>query len=138
MAENPQEIVERTLRLKRWAVVGASPKPERYSHRIVKLLHERGFEVYPVRPALEHIDGIKAYPSIAALPVKVDVVDMVVNPEVGLRAMEEIRDAGIRDVWLQPGAESPEIHAFAREHGINAIEACVLAVLAIKRDFRHS
>ncbi|MDK2970685.1 MAG: uncharacterized protein PWP23_440 [Candidatus Sumerlaeota bacterium] len=137
MSESVQEIAEKTIRMKKWAVVGASPKPARYSHKIMQLLRERGFDVYPVRPAVSEIDGLKVYPSIAAIPEKVDVVDMVVNPEAGLKAMEEIRDAGIKYVWLQPGAESEEIHAFARENGITAIDACVLAVLTIKRDFRH-
>jgi predicted CoA-binding protein len=137
VSESVQEIAERTIRMKKWAVVGASPKPARYSHKIMQLLRERGFDVYPVRPGVSEIDGLKVYPSIAAIPEQIDVVDMVVNPEVGMKAMEEIRDAGIKYVWLQPGAESEDIHAFARENGIVAIEACVLAVLAIKRDFRH-
>lgn len=133
---NEQEVVEQTIRMKKWAVVGASPNPERYSNKIVKLLKDRGYTVYPVRPATDEVHGLKCYPRISDLPERVDVVDMVVNPSVGINIMGEIRDAGIEYVWLQPGAESGEIHEFARDNGINAIDACVLAVLAIKRDVR--
>ncbi|MBX3728608.1 MAG: CoA-binding protein [Candidatus Sumerlaeia bacterium] len=137
MAPSIEEVVTTTLGLRRWAVVGASPNTERASYRVVKLLTERGFDVFPVRPALEAIDGIKVYPRLSDVPHPVDVVDMVVNPAVGIKVMEEVRARGIRYVWLQPGSESEEIHAFAREHGIEAIEACVLAVLAIRRQVRH-
>ena len=128
------EIIEKTIKMPRWAVVGASPKPERYSHKIVKLLKERGYDVFPVRPAVDEILGLDVSPAVSDLPDDVQVVDMVINPDKGIEIMEEIRDKGIKYVWLQPGAESDEIHAFARAHGIHAIEACVLAVLAIRRD----
>lgn len=129
-------FVEKTINLRRWAVVGASDKPDRYSYKIVKLLQERGYEVFPVSPKLTELLGLKVYPSIAAIPATVDVVDMVVNPATGMKAMEEIADAGIRHVWLQPGAESDEIHAFAESRGIEAVDACILAVLAIRREHR--
>lgn len=136
MPTDPNAVVEASINLRRWAVVGASDKPDRYSYKIVALLKERGYEVFPVSPKLTELLGLKVYPSIAAIPEKVDVVDMVVNPKVGLEAMEEVAAAGIRYVWLQPGAESPEIHAFAEQHGIDAIDACILAVLAIRRGHR--
>lgn len=130
------QTVETTINLRKWAVVGASAKPDRYSYKIVKLLQERGYDVYPVAPRLAEIDGLRVYASIADLPEKPDVVDMVVNPATGIDVMKQIAAAGIRYVWLQPGAESPEIHAFARENGIVAIDACILAVLAIRRNHR--
>lgn len=133
-----QEVVEASLNARKWAVVGASPNPERYSYKILKKLQERGFEVFPVRPAVKEIDGLTVYPSISELPETPEVADMVINPKKGIEIMKEIRDAGIKYVWLQPGAESEEIHAFARENGIHAIEACILAVLAIRSDFRHA
>jgi len=130
------KIVEKTIQMPRWAVVGASPKPERYSNKIMRILVERGYDVSLVRPGLNEIDGLPVYKTIADIPADIDVVDMVVNPEVGIKAMEQIAERGIKYVWLQPGSESEEIHAFAREHGIVAIEACILAVLTIRLDFR--
>ncbi len=136
MSHTPNPVVETSIALPRWAVVGASDNPERYSYRIVKLLKERGYTVYPVSPKLDELLGLKVYRSVADIPEEVDVVDMVVNPRIGIGAMKEIAARGIRYVWLQPGAESAEIHAFAEENGVEAIDACILAVLAIKRDHR--
>ncbi len=136
VSHTPNSIVEKTIHMPRWAVVGASDNPERYSYRIIRLLKERGYTVYPVSPKLKELMGLKVYPSIREIPKPVDVVDMVVNPRIGINVMQEVADQGIRYVWLQPGAESDEIHAFAGEKGIAAIDACILAVLSIKRDHR--
>lgn len=126
MAEGLADFMKRTLAMRRWAVVGASPKVGRASNQIVRELHERGYTVRPVRPATDEILGLKCYPSLEAIGEPVDVVDLVVNPSVGIKTMEQVHALGIKHVWLQPGAESDEIHAFAREHDIEAVEACVL------------
>ena len=136
MGNPDSEIVEKTIKLPNWAVVGASDNPDRYSYKIIEKLIERGFRVYPVSPKLEELMGLKAYSTISDIPDEVDVVDMVVNPRIGIKVMEEISKKDIRYVWLQPGAESTEIHQFAKEKGIEAIDACILAVLSIRRDYR--
>lgn len=138
MSNPDQEIVDKTVEMPKWAVVGASDKPERYSYKIIEKLKERGYTVYPVSPKLKDKEllGLKVYGSISDIEDKVDIVDMVVNPKIGINAMKEISDKGIEYVWLQPGAESAEIHEYAKEKGIEAIDACILAVLAIRRDHR--
>jgi predicted CoA-binding protein len=134
MAVSVDEFMQKTINLKHWAVVGASPKPERYSNKIQKILMERGYTVYPVRPAMDEIEGLKCYASVSELPDDVEVVDMVVNPSVGIEAMKEIAAKGIKYVWLQPGAESDEIQQYADENGIEAVEGCILATLTIRKD----
>lgn len=123
------DAVRRTLEMKKWAVVGASDDPARYGHRIWRVLRDRGYTAWPVHPRLREIDGEEVYSSVADLPETPDVVDMVVNPSIGIKVMEDIRRAGIRHVWLQPGTRSDEIRDFAREHGIELIEDCVLVRL---------
>jgi len=122
-------FMEQTLRMRNWAVVGASPKRDRASNQIVRELDERGFTVYPVRPATPEIEGLACYASLADVQGQIEVVDLVVNPEVGIRVMEQVRELGIKYVWVQPGAESDEIRRFAEKHDIVAVEACVLVGL---------
>lgn len=129
MESNVESNIADTLKLPRWAVVGASPNPERYSHQIMTLLRERGYTVLPVRPGRDEIDGLPCYATLSDIPEPPDVVDMVVNPSIGLGVMEEVKRLGIKHVWLQPGSESPEILEFARANGIAAYEACVLVAL---------
>ena len=136
MTESDKDLLEKTMRLPKWAVVGASPKPERYSYKIMQILRDRGYQVMLVRPGLEEIDGLPCYPTLLDLPEPPDVVDMVVNPEIGIETMKHVKQLGIRYVWLQPGSESAEILQFARDHDIVAFEACILASLKIRPDFR--
>ena len=136
MTESEKDLLEKTMRLPKWAVVGASPKPERYSYKIMQILRERGYQVMLVRPGLKEIEGLPCHPTLLDLPEPPDVVDMVVNPQIGIETMKHVKQLGIRYVWLQPGSESSEILQFARDNDIVAFEACILASLKIRPDFR--
>ncbi len=110
-----------------WAVVGASTDPAKWGHRIYRALKESGYRVYPVNPRAERIDGDPCYPSLAELPERSGVVDVVVPPKLGLAVAEEAARAGIARIWFQPGAESAENVARARELGLKTVsDACAL------------
>ncbi len=129
-------IVESMLKMKKWAVVGASAKQDRASYRIVKLLADRGYDVYPVARLLKTIDGRPVYPTLADLPEKPDVLNMVVNPMTGIEILREAVAVGITHVWLQPGSESPDVQKFIRENKLNAYEGCVLTELDAREDLK--
>ena len=78
------DLIPEFLAQKVWAVVGASRDPERYGYKIFRTLLDAGYRVYPVNPSADEIAGQRAYPSLAALPEKPDVVDTVVPPAVTL------------------------------------------------------
>jgi len=63
------------------AVVGASPKPERYSNKAIRLLREYGHSVLPVNPAQQEIEGLPVTARIEDLPRGIDTVTMYVGPE---------------------------------------------------------
>ena len=120
-------LVAECVNERAWAVVGASTNPAKWGHRIYKALKESGYRVYPVNPRAAQIDGDICYPSVANLPEKPGVVDVVVPPKIGLAVAEEVAAAGIERIWFQPGAESPENVARARELGLKTIaDACAL------------
>lgn len=115
------------LRLKRWAVLGASANPEKVSFRIFKLLRRYGYETYPVNPKETVIDGQPCFPALRDLPVLPEVVDLVVPPAVALEALVECQALGLKNVWLQPGVNTPEVIAKARELGLNVVfDACAM------------
>lgn len=118
------------LSYKNWAVVGASQDPSRYGHTIVKRLNDSGYNVLPVSPKYEDIDGIKAYPTLSDISTTVDVVNFVVNPGIGIKILDEVIKLGIKRIWIQPGAESDALIEKAKTNGIEVIEACILVVLA--------
>jgi len=76
-----QELIQEFMKQRKFAVVGATDNPEKYGNQIVKNLKNRGYEVYPVNPRLKELEGFRCYPSLADIPVKVDVVDFVVPPK---------------------------------------------------------
>ena len=86
-----------------WAVVGCSPDPGRDSHRIASLLQQRGFRVIPVNPAVSEVLGERCYPSLDAVPEKVDVVDVFRRSSEAGAHVDEAIDISARGVWLQLG-----------------------------------
>lgn len=122
-------LKEKTVEMKNWAVVGASNNKSKFGYKIVKVLKDKGYNVYPVNPKLESLEGLKCYDSITDIDTDIDVVDMVVNPKIGISVIKEIKEKGIKYVWLQPGTRSKEIKEYANDAGISIIEDCIYATL---------
>ncbi len=125
-----ERIKEEMLDKKVWAVVGASPNESKFGYKIYKKLKDRGYEVYGVNPKYDEIDGDKLYKSIADLPMKPDCVDMVVNPKLSKKAVEDIANTGIEYVWFQPGTFDEDVIELAEEKGLKYVYYdCVLVAL---------
>ena len=109
------------------AVVGASDNPEKFGHDIYRDLKRKGYRVFPVNPNRKTIDGDPSYPNLQSLPETPDIVNLVVPPEVTLIVALECLKLGITHLWLQPGAESPEVLEFLQDNGLNYVAgACVM------------
>ena len=122
-----RELIDEAVNKQVWAIVGASENTEKFGNRIYRNLKQAGYQVYGVNPNAETADGDPVYPTLADLPVKPDVVDVVVPSWVGRRVAEDAARQGIPIFWLQPGAESDELIAYAESLGLNFIHnACAL------------
>ncbi len=101
----PETIRELLTQTRTWAVVGCSPDPRRDSHRIARLLQERGFRVIPVNPAVGELLGERWYPSLLDIPPGegVEVVDLFRRADLAGRHVDEAIALGARGVWLQLG-----------------------------------
>jgi hypothetical protein len=94
---------------------------------VLRDLTKKGFEILPVHPAADEIDGFQCYPTVGDLPKPVGGLILVVPPPVTETVVREARSAGIERVWMQPGAESPEAIRYCEENGIDAIHgACIM------------
>jgi predicted CoA-binding protein len=116
-----------------WAVVGASNNPEKYGFRIYKLLDRYGYTVYPVNPREKEIAGRQCYASLAALPVKPDVVDLVVPPFAAAEVVKECARLGINKVWFQPGVDDENVISATRQLGLNFVNNACAMVESSKR-----
>ncbi|WP_423223493.1 CoA-binding protein [Candidatus Amarolinea aalborgensis] len=118
-----------------WAVVGVSANPTKFGRRIYQDLRRAGYRVYAVNPHETEILGDRVYPNLAALPERPDVIDLVVPPSVSEMIVKEAAAAGIRRVWMQPGAESQRAIDFCRASGIEVVaHACAMVEKRIWND----
>jgi predicted CoA-binding protein len=124
--------IDNMLKLKTWAVVGATNNKEKFGYKIFKVMLEAGIEVYPINTGISEILGQKCYPTLKDLPIKPDAVDIVVPPKVGEQIMRECAELGIQNVWLQPGADAPQVIQVAKELGLTVVDACIMVELRKK------
>lgn len=118
-----QDFINRRV----WAVVGVSHDPAKYGNRIFRNLRDAGYIVYGVHPKGGEVDGQRLYPSLADLPERVEVVDIVVPPQVTEEVVKEAHRLGLHRVWMQPGAESEAAIEWAETHDMEVVhDACAM------------
>ena len=108
----------------RIAIIGASPQREKYANKAVRAFVLRGDEVVPIHPAHAEIEGLKTYADVTQVPGEIDVASFYVAPEIGLRVLAQCDEKDIREIILNPGAQSDELLQRARELGIETKVAC--------------
>lgn len=110
-----------------WAVVGVSRYPNKYGSIVHRRLKRRGEVVYPVNPELAEVEGERCYPNLFELPEPVEQIVVVLPPKGTEKVVNEAVEAGIRRVWLQPGAESSEAVEYGRSRGLTVVHGrCIL------------
>ncbi|HRN85706.1 MAG TPA: CoA-binding protein [Candidatus Dojkabacteria bacterium] len=127
MIFNTQEMHSLIDKKNIYAVIGVSKNPEKYGHRVFKDLTSAGYDVYPVNPNETEILGHKVYTQLSDINEKIDVVIFVVPPHVTLEVLKEVNELGIKNVWFQPGSESPEALEYCETNDIKSIhDACIM------------
>jgi predicted CoA-binding protein len=106
------------------AVIGASNAREKYGNKSVRAYLRQGWTVYPVNPHEKEVEGLRAYASIRDIPGPVQRASLYLPPEVGLSLLDDIKAKGVEELYVNPGAESPELLDRAEALGLNAIYAC--------------
>lgn len=116
------------------AVVGASPRRDKYGNKVLRAYQQQQRTVYPVHPAVEEIEGLAAYKDLESLPQPVHGVSIITPPAVTEKIVEQAARLGIRHLWMQPGAESDRAVQLAEEHGINVIAGgpCILVTMRFR------
>lgn len=132
MSRNPDTLpdaeIPRLLRsVKTIALVGASAKPERASHRVMKYLQAKGYRVLPVNPGLagRELLGETVHASLADAPGPYEMVDVFRNAGAALGVTEEAvalaDEKGIRAIWMQLGVVNDAAAAAGRAAGLEMV-----------------
>ncbi|HLX63780.1 MAG TPA: CoA-binding protein [Planctomycetota bacterium] len=131
------QAIDQFMSAQRFAVAGASDDPEKYGHKCFAALLSRGCNVVPLNPRAKDVLGMPAYPNLAALPEKVESLSVVTPPRVTEKLLDEAVAAGVKNVWMQPGAEPEDTASLerARAAGVNLIYGgpCLLVELAVRK-----
>src|SRR6266508_6031646 len=110
--------------MKTVAVIGASANRAKFGNKAVRAYRKAGYQVFPITPRHTEIEGLRAYPSVLDVTEPIDFATMYVPPHIGEQLIEQIAQKRIRELWVNPGAESDALIAKARSLGLQPIEAC--------------
>ena len=110
-------------------VLGASPKPERYSNKAVRMLVEAGHKVIPVHPAINTIAGLQTAKSLEDIKEKVDTLTLYVSPKISTDLAGQILALKPQRVIFNPGTENPDLQKKLQEKQIKTELACSLVLL---------
>lgn len=111
------------------AIIGASPKQDRYAFRAFEMLREYGHHPVPVNPNYGEILGELCYPSIKNVAERIDTVTIYLARSRSDPLIDEIVSIKPRRIIMNPGAENPDLAHRAEVAGIEVVEACTLVML---------
>lgn len=106
------------------AVIGASNDRAKFGNKALRAFRARGYTVIPINPHETDVEGERAYRSVLDYPGHIDEATVYVPPHIGLALMDDVARKGIAAVWLNPGADGPEVVARARELGLTPRTEC--------------
>jgi predicted CoA-binding protein len=114
------------------AIVGASADRRKFGNRAVRAYALRGYDVYPIHPRAEQIEGHRVYRSIAELPVtSLDRISIYLPPTIGMQVLDDLASKPAGEVWLNPGAESAELLARARARNLPIVTGCSIVAVCV-------
>lgn len=117
-----------------FGVVGASTNRAKYGNKVLRCYLQDGRTAYGVNPRAEEIEGVRCFPDVGALPAEVTALSIITPPAITEAIVDEALERGVRQLWMQPGAESRAAIARAEEAGASVIHGgpCLLVVLGFR------
>ena len=124
-AEDIAELLRNTRNI---AMVGASDRPDRPSHGVMKFLQSHGYRVFPVNPQItgEHVHGEFVWRELAQIGEPIDIVDIFRRPQAAGEAVDQAIAVGAKAVWLQLGIVNEEAAQRAEQAGLHVVmDRCI-------------
>jgi predicted CoA-binding protein len=115
--------------MKTVAVVGASSNRDKFGNKALRAFEHRGYTVIPINPTETEVEGHAAFKSVLDVPGAIDLATIYVPGSVGVRVMDDLAKKGIREVWLNPGADDRQVVEKAQSLGLKTVRQC--SIIAI-------
>ncbi|WP_298622679.1 CoA-binding protein [uncultured Legionella sp.] len=114
-----------------FAVLGASSNRAKYGNKVLRCYLQHHKKVYPVNPHEQQIEGLNVIPVLSALPEEVASISIITPPPITEQIVNDAIKKGIKNIWMQPGAESDSAIRLCEANHINVIAQgpCILVVL---------
>jgi uncharacterized protein len=123
-----EDIAELLTNTRNIAMVGASDRPDRPSHGVMKFLQSHGYRVFPVNPQItgEHVHGEFVWRELAQIGEPIDIVDIFRRPQAAGEAVDQAIAVGAKAVWLQLGIVNEEAAQRAEAAGLHVVmDRCI-------------
>lgn len=118
----------------RVAVLGASPKPDRYSNKAIRRLKDEGHSVVPINPAYEEIEGLPVAKGLEEIePESIDTVTVYLGAPRSTPLQSQLLRLRPKRVIFNPGAENKPLEDALSKEGIETVEGCTLVMLSVGR-----
>lgn len=129
-----QAMIDEFLAGDTFAVAGASTDREKYGNKVFRCYQQAGKVVLPLNPRADEVEGVACVKDMTELPVEVHGLSVITPPRVTESLVEEAALAGIKRLWVQPGAEFEGLFERCEELGMSCIWGgpCLLVVLGFR------
>lgn len=118
----PDQVKQILLDTKTIAVVGMSTNPDRPSHSVPLYLRNHGYTVIPVNPNADEIEGMQTYPTLSAIPVPVDTVEIFLPSDQVPPIVDEAIKIGAKVIWMQEGVRNDAAAERAEAAGLQVVQ----------------
>lgn len=130
--------IEDFLKLRSFALAGASATKKKFGNYILKAMVDRGFKVYPIHRTAAAVSGVRCYNSFDELPELPEGVVICLPPKQSEIVVKQAAEAGVRNVWLQLGADSHAAITYCHANDLNVISGECLMMFFGKPGFPHN
>ena len=113
------------------AVIGASRDRSKFGNKCVRAFLHRGFQVYPINPHADEVEGVAALPILGDLPVKPDRISIYLPPQKTRALLSELVDYPEAQVWFNPGSANAAILQEALAAGIDVRDGCSIVDIGL-------
>ena len=118
-----EDIAELLTSARTIAMVGASDRPNRPSHGVMRVLQQHGYHVFPVNPQIAggQVHGERVLRDVSEVGVPIDIVDIFRRSEAAGEVVDQAIRVGAKAVWMQIGVIDEQAAARAEAAGLKVV-----------------